>query len=313
MPKNDIIILTESRYLNPQTRNDYINNVLLEDKLIHDALNAKLLRCSREDWASKSFNWSNTKFVLFRSTWDYFHRFSEFSDWLDKISNKTTLINTKELIHWNVDKHYLRDLKEKGIRVVKTVFVEKEDKRSLSQIFAEHKWDDFILKPAVSGAARHTYRINKKNIKDHENIFKKLIAKESMLLQAFQNNIMTKGEISLMLFGGKYSHSVLKKAKPGDFRVQDDFGGSVESYDANEEEIYLAEKAFAACQTMPVYGRADIIRDNDNELAIAELELIEPELWLRKDKGSAERFANAIFEHIKNSNLNAHKECLDLN
>ena len=45
------------------------------------------------------------------------------------------------------------------------------------------------------------------------------------MLQEYQNKITTKGEVAFMIFGGKYSHAVLKKAKPGDFRVQDDFGG----------------------------------------------------------------------------------------
>ena len=48
------------------------------------------------------------------------------------------------------------------------------------------------------------------------------------MVQEFQKNILSSGEIAVMLFGGEYSHSVLKKQKKGDFRVQDDFGGSVE-------------------------------------------------------------------------------------
>jgi hypothetical protein len=39
-----------------------------------------------------------------------------------------------------------------------------------------------------------------------------------------------------------------------------------------------AERAFAACRPLPLYGRVDMVRDNSRRLAIMELELIEPEL-----------------------------------
>ena len=47
--------------------------------------------------------------------------------------------------------------------------------------------------------------------------------KHDMLVQNFQNSILSFGEISFMLFDGKYSHAVIKKPKKR-LRVQDDFG-----------------------------------------------------------------------------------------
>ena len=34
----DVVLLTDSRYVNPKEVNDYISNVLLEDKLVQSAL-----------------------------------------------------------------------------------------------------------------------------------------------------------------------------------------------------------------------------------------------------------------------------------
>ncbi len=90
------------------------------------------------------------------------------------------------------------------------------------------------------------------------------------------------------------THAVLKIAKPGDFRVQDDFGGSVHNYQANAEEIAFAEKAVAACHPTPFYARVDVIKDNNDQLAIIELELIEPELWFRLMPSAAQVLANSI-------------------
>ena len=100
-----------------------------------------------------------------------------------------------------------------------------------------------------------------------------------MLFQEFQHQIQSKGEMSLMMIDGKFTHAVLKKAKPGDFRVQDEFGGTVVDYAPNKEEIAFAEKAIAACPKETIYGRVDIFYDNENRLSLGELELIEPELW----------------------------------
>ena len=101
-----------------------------------------------------------------------------------------------------------------------------------------------------------------------------------------------------MVFGGKFSHAVLKKAKAGDFRVQDDFGGTIEIYHPNQEEIAFVEEAFAACNPLPIYARIDVIWDNNDQLCIGEIELIEPELWFRMDQESASRCAIATQEYL---------------
>ena len=75
-----------------------------------------------------------------------------------------------------------------------------------------------------------------------------------MLFQVFLSDIKIFGEISLILIDGEYTHAVRKIAKKGDFRVQDDFGGTVYDYMPTKEEINFAEKVFASCKTKPIYG-----------------------------------------------------------
>ncbi|MEM6719604.1 MAG: hypothetical protein AAF611_09830 [Bacteroidota bacterium] len=290
----DVVILTDSRYVNPTVHNEYIANVLLEDKLVQDALETESLKVARISWDDATFDWNTTKYALFRTTWDYFERFEEFSTWLAKVSQQTTLLNSAQMIYWNIDKHYLQDLAEKDIAIVPTYFIEKGDTRSLAYIHNELGWTATVVKPCVSGAARHTYKLNAENIQAHEVIFKELITQEAMMLQPFMHQIVTKGEISLMVMNGKYTHAILKQAKKGDFRVQDDFGGSVHEYQASPEEIAFAEKAVQACFELPMYARVDIVWDNNDQLAISELELIEPELWFRFHNSAATELARGI-------------------
>lgn len=294
----DLTILTDSRYVNPKEITQYIQNVLHEDGLLHSACERLGLKVYRTNWDDKEFDWCNTKYVIFRTTWDYFERFDEFSSWLSSVSTKTKLINSKELIYWNLDKKYLVDLESKGVRIPPTMYIEKGDSKTISEFVQMSGWSKFILKPAVSGAARHTYKFSKGEESEYTDLFQKLIAEESMMLQEYQEQITTKGEVSYMLFGGKFSHAILKKAKPGDFRVQDDFGGTIHAYSPSVEEIKFAEFALSKCIEPPVYARVDVFWDNDDNLVLGELEMIEPELWFRKSDVAADLCAKALLEFM---------------
>jgi glutathione synthase/RimK-type ligase-like ATP-grasp enzyme len=294
MYKFDITILTDRRYDNPADLNDYTNNVLLEDRLLKEALERTGLKVFRTHWDNPYFDWSSTKYAIFRTTWDYFDRIDEFIPWLEKTAELTQFINPISLIKWNMDKHYLGELQLRGIDIPDTIFIEKGDNRKLSEIVKDKNWSEFILKPAISGAARHTYRFNQQEVGQQESIFEELIANESMLLQEFQKNILTKGEIALMLFGGRFSHAVLKIAKAGDFRVQDDFGGTVHDYFPTLREIAFAENVIAALGQLPAYARVDIFWNNEGNPVVSELEMIEPELWFRKSENAADMLASHI-------------------
>jgi glutathione synthase/RimK-type ligase-like ATP-grasp enzyme len=297
--KYDIVILTDKRYDHPEKLTPYIENVLKEDRFIQEALEALGYTVWRTYWDHPTFDWSTTQAVLFRTTWDYFNRFEEFFSWLNQTKTQTRFINTFDLIYWNIDKHYLKDLSEKGIRIVPTHFIEIGNTANLKELIAETNWQEVIVKPAISGTARHTYKIQWDEIEKYESVFKTLIAKESMLIQPFMKNITSKGEVALILFGGKFSHAILKKAKEGDFRVQDDFGGSVFDYEATASEIEFAEKVIAACPTLPIYARVDVIWNNENEICVSEVECIEPELWMRKSAEAPKLFAQSLLELTK--------------
>lgn len=295
----DVTILTTKSYLNPTAVDDYIDNILTEDRLVQRALEKEGYKVTRKNWDNPDFDWSQTKTILFRTVWDYFERYDEFEPWLDRVSQQTHCINPIDLIKWNIDKHYLGDLKAWGVNIVPTIFIEKGDRRSLCEIVDQSGWQHVILKPAISGTARHTYKFKASKADSYEDTLKKLIVNEAMLLQPFINSITTKGEVSHMVFGGKYSHSVLKKAKRGDFRVQDDFGGTVSAYEANEEEMAFAEHVIAHCKIEPLYARVDTVWDNDGKLAVAELEAIEPELWFRFNPKAATQMAQSLADYTQ--------------
>ncbi|MDX1380182.1 MAG: hypothetical protein R3233_03635 [Xanthomonadales bacterium] len=292
----DLTLLTESRHVAPAETDWYVDNILAEDALLKAALERHGLRVTRVGWDDPDFDWSSTRTALFRATWDYFHRFDEFSAWLERVGAQTTLINPARQARWNLDKHYLADLGARGVRVTDTRFIEAGSDTTLVAEVAASGWDELILKPAVSGAARHTYRFSASECASLEAVFADLVAHEALLLQPFQHNILEQGEYSFMVFGGRYTHAVLKVAKPGDFRVQDDFGGSVHVHEATPAQIEFAEAAVAACDPLPAYARVDAFVDNDGQLAVGELELVEPELWFRLHPPAADALAVHVAE-----------------
>lgn len=120
--------------------------------------------------------------------------------------------------------------------------------------------------------------------------------REDFMIQPFQNAVPISGEWSYIFFGEQFSHAVLKKAKPGDFRVQDDFGGTVQLHEVQPSEIDFARSVLQACLEIPDYARVDVVLDNEGKPAVSEIELIEPELWFRLQKKAANDFAAFIIK-----------------
>lgn len=301
MSAPDVVLLNARQFIGhkpAETQADspdwYIQQILDDDALIESALAAHGISSARVAWDDPDFDWSAPKLLLMRSVWDYFERYEEFSAWLNHAAGQTRIVNPPETIRWNIDKHYLADLLERGVNIPPTHFIPKGSTTTLAELHAQTGWSETVIKPTISGGAYHTYRLTAENLPEHEAIFREVIQAHDMLLQPFMHFVTETGEYSLICFGGKFSFAVQKIAKSGDFRVQDDWGGTVHLYTPTQEEIDFAERATAAVEPLPVYARVDVIRDNDGALAIAELELIEPELWIRLHPTAATELAAAL-------------------
>lgn len=290
----DIAVLTDRRWTVAQADDDYTANVLLEDRLVVEALERVGLRTLRLSWDDPEFDWSSVRAILFRTTWDYDDRPGEFFPWLERIPPDVHVINPLETIRWNIAKTYLQDLEDRGIPIIPTHFSPKGSADELRRIMAEKQWVEAVIKPVVAGGGRETYRVNAENLPEMERRFQDLTASEDMMIQAFQHDVLATGEWSFMVFGETLTHAVLKVARPGDFRVQDDFGGTVHAHAPTSEERAFVSRVMAALDPVPTYSRLDVIRENRGELAIGELELIEPELWFRLHPPAADVLAKEI-------------------
>lgn len=296
---------------------EYVANVLQEDRLVVDALNRAGVEARRVAWCDKSVTWEATSGALFRTTWDYFDRWEEFSDWLRSTSRVTELHNSAELVHWNLDKHYLHDLQQIGVNVVPTAFVARQEAARLHEVAAERGWKKVVIKPAVAGAARDTYVVDfsggaaslypePSQGLNSEGLWLTLVDKQDMLVQPFLQDVTSRGEVSVVWLDGRVTHAVMKRAKAGDFRVQDDHGGTVQRIEATPElertACDIMQCVLAFCEARgwesPLYARVDLMRGDEGQLLLSELEMVEPELWFRFCPEAADVLAQAVKRRV---------------
>jgi glutathione synthase/RimK-type ligase-like ATP-grasp enzyme len=227
--------------------------------------------------------------VLPLVAWGYHQRFDEWLALLDRLEAAgVPTLNPVPLLRWNSDKSYLATLSDAGIATVPTLAVEALDEATLAAARTRFDTALLVVKPPVSAAADGIYRLAQ-----GDGIPAAALGRR-MLVQPFQRSVTTQGELSLLIFGGKPSHALVKRPKSGDYRVQPHLGGSETPCEAPAEAIALAAAALAAAPARAAYARVDLIADEAGAWQVMELELIEPALWLPRAPGSAERFASAI-------------------
>jgi len=297
----DVVLLTDDCYQRPDVENAFVRQLLHEESLVQRELERVGLRAERVSWSSPAFDWGSTRAALFRSTWDYPARYAEFQAWLDRVEPQVRLINAAPLVRWNADKSYLLELEARGIPIVPTRYLPAGTPASLPSLLAELArigWREAIVKPAVSGTAREPCRVTAARAVELDARFQALLAREALLLQPFQEEILERGELSLVVIAGRVTHAARKLARPGDFRVQDDHGGTAAPHAPSPAEIRFAEAVVAATPSPPSYARVDFI-ETAHGPRLMELELIEPELFFRFEPAAATALAREIANGLR--------------
>jgi glutathione synthase/RimK-type ligase-like ATP-grasp enzyme len=120
-----------------------------------------------------------------------------------------------------------------------------------------------------------------------------LLSDGDALVQKYLPEIETKGEWSFVFLDGAFSHAVRKRPAPGDFRVQTEFGGTVEPGPAPPALVGEAGRVVDAIDSPWLYARVDGV-ESEGRLLLMELELVEPTLYLSSAANAARRLAAAI-------------------
>lgn len=276
---------------------DNLQDFVCYDSLLFEPLKKIGWHAEQISWWNKKIDWAQYEFVIIRSTWDYQNNYREFLETLQNIEKQTRLENPLSLVQWNIDKSYLRDLRNKGIEIVPTEFRSGIKKGDIANYFDQFSTGEIIIKPAISANADDTFRLDRATAVHMERKLINVFKSRSHLVQPFMKNIK-EGEYSLFYFGGKYSHTILKKPKTNDFRVQEEHGGVLASVTPPVELKNQAQKVIYTLDGVPLYARTDFVRSPENTFALMELELIEPSLYFNMDKKAAEKFVSAFQEYL---------------
>ena len=248
-------------------------------------------------WRDTGVCWNDFEAVIIRSPWDYHDHSDEFLKVIEMIDQSSALLfNPADVVRWNIDKLYLRDLERSGLKIVPTHWVLSPTQRDLDHALDALDVDELVLKPTIGAGAKDTFRLTRSNPMCTQVL--SLYGNRMAMIQAFLPSVVEQGEWSLFYFGGRYSHTVLKTPKPGDFRVQEEYGSRLQSEVPAADLLELAAACMEATPSPTLYGRVDIVRLTDDSPAIMELELIEPSLYFPFDEKSPERFAEAIHQAL---------------
>ena len=274
-----------------------------DDRLGRLALERMGMEVVPAAWDDPAVRWTEFDLVVVRSCWDYFERTDEFRRWLDMVEESgAPVVNPPAFLRWNMDKRYLRELEAAGARIPETAWVDGPDAPDLARLLAERGWEEAVVKPVVSGGGFETWRVRVDDgeAASHQARLTRLAQQVPMMVQRFLPAILADGELSLVYLEGQFSHALVKRARPGEFRVQAMHGGTVEPVEApawlraEGERVIAAAAARGGLESPPLYARVDGVVAEDGGFLLMELECLEPDLFLRTADGAAERFAVAV-------------------
>ena len=252
---------------------------------------ARGMRVEDVAWDDPKVDWADYAAVIIGTTWDYWDRLEEFLSALERIEGQTWLFNGSALVRWNARKTYLRELETKGAKLIPTLWLDLADEAAAKAAFGTLGADDLVFKRQVGAGAKDQHRV-----KRGEPI---PAMPHAMMVQPFLPMIQTEGELSFIFIDGEFSHALIKRAQPGDYRIQSTYGGREEKITPSAEDLAAARAIIGTLDEAPLYGRVDMLRGDGGGLLLMELEVIEPYLYPVEGPELGERMAAGVARRLR--------------
>jgi glutathione synthase/RimK-type ligase-like ATP-grasp enzyme len=252
------------------------------------------LRVDAVCWDDPNADWLAYAAVVLRSTWDYYLRVAEFHAWIDRMDALgARLWNPPRILRWNTDKRYLARVSHPRLTPPPTAILDRGSGVDLRDLLHVRGWDEAVIKPTISADGFSTECTSRDRAASDQPVLDAMLARGDVLIQQLVPEIRTNGEISMMFFGGAFSHAVSKRPQPGEFRVQERMGGRITRTDPPLTLIDDARELLETWAPGSLYARVDAVQAGDR-FVLMEVELVEPSLYLAHDPPSAGAFALAV-------------------
>ena len=271
---------------------------------LRDALDALGFDAVERAWDDPEVAWDRSAAVLLRTTWDYQERRDAFVGWAEAVARETLLLHGPVVVAWNTDKSYLRELAAAGAPLAPTVWLSAGSSVDLAAELSSRGWARALLKPRVGANARETLRFtaDAAGLASAQAHAERVLAREDLLLQPYLAAVETEGECSLVFADGAFTHGVRKIPRPGDYKVQEDYGARdlpwLPDPAARSVAARVLELAEARLGERLLYARVDLLRDDAGAYVLNELELVEPALFLRHGPAAASRIAAGVAARV---------------
>ena len=241
-------------------------------------------------WVRPGVDWKRFGGVMVNCAWDYQDRHEDFLSTLDRIAALgVPVFNSPDVVRWNIRKTYLRDFEARGVPIIPTRWPEHPTTEDISSAFAEFGTEDVILKRQVGGGARGQVRYTRANMPEEGPIMDR-----PGMIQPFVSSIATEGEYSFLFVDGEFSHALVKRARQGDYRIQEAYGGTSQRIDTSQQDERQARAVLEALDEPQLYARVDMVRGADGSLLLMELEVIEPYLFPADGPGIGAMLGKAL-------------------
>lgn len=232
--------------------------------------------------------------LVVRSCWNYHLKLDAFRAFVGDVARRgLRLVNPPAMVLANLDKQYLRSLAAEGVAIPRTVWLPAGTRADLADLMRAEGLAQAVVKPTVSLSAYKTWRTSIAEAPALQPQLDDLLAATGVMVQELVGEVVTGGEQSLVFFDGAFSHAVLKRPRPGDFRVQEEHGGSRDPLTPTPDILRQAAEIVARMSPPPTYARVDGV-DVRGRFVLMELELVDPMLYLIHGPEAAERFAAAV-------------------
>ena len=255
--------------------------LFFDDDLLREALVARGADAVPAVWDDAGQDWTSYDLVVVRSTWDYTARVAEFLAWAGGVPR---LANPANVLRWNTDKRYLRELSGAGVPVVPTRWLDG------AAALAGVEWDDVVVKPNVSAGAADTLRCAPSSAEAAALAEAIAASGRVVMVQPYLDGVEGYGERSLLFAEGTFTHAVRRNPALSSEGFTRYDAAAVEPTDA---ELDVARRALAAVGEPLLYARVDIVPGPEGPV-LMELEVTEPQLFLRFSPSGVEALADAV-------------------